>query len=79
MRPSRAMWTRRHRLILVAGSDAAVNTRDPQPFVNMAYAVTRRIPGQPAFNPSEAITIREVLEAYRINGGRFLGRDSEIR
>jgi len=64
--------------ILVAGSDAPVNTRDPQPFVNMAIAVTRRIPGQPALNPSEAITIREVLEAYTINGARFLGRDTEI-
>jgi predicted amidohydrolase YtcJ len=64
--------------ILVAGSDAPVNTRDPQPFVNMAIAVTRRIPGQPAFNPSEAISIREVLEAYTINGARFLGRDAEI-
>lgn len=64
--------------ILVAGSDAPVNTRDPQPFVNMATAVTRRIPGQPAFNPSQAITIREVLAAYTINGARFLGRDAEI-
>jgi predicted amidohydrolase YtcJ len=64
--------------ILVAGSDAPVNTRDPQPFVNMAYAVTRRMPGQPAFNPGEAISIREVLEAYTINGARFLGRDREI-
>ncbi|MGA2841981.1 MAG: amidohydrolase family protein [Steroidobacteraceae bacterium] len=64
--------------ILMAGSDAPVNTRDPQPFVNMATAVTRRIPGQPALNPSEAITIREVLEAYTINGARFLGRDTEI-
>ncbi|MGA2779551.1 MAG: amidohydrolase family protein [Steroidobacteraceae bacterium] len=64
--------------ILVAGSDAPVNTRDPQPFVNMATAVTRRIPGEPAFNPREAITIREVLEAYTINGARFLGRDAEI-
>jgi predicted amidohydrolase YtcJ len=64
--------------ILVAGSDAPVNTRDPQPFVNMATAVTRRIPGEPAFNPNETITIREVLEAYTINGARFLGRDQEI-
>jgi predicted amidohydrolase YtcJ len=64
--------------ILVAGSDAPVNTRDPQPFVNMATAVTRRIPGQPVFNPRETITIREVLEAYTINGARFLGRDAEI-
>jgi predicted amidohydrolase YtcJ len=64
--------------ILVAGSDAPVNTRDPQPFVNMATAVTRRSPGEPAFNPAQAITIREVLDAYTINGARMLGRDKEI-
>ena len=64
--------------ILVAGSDAPVNTRDPQPFVNMAFAVTRRIPGEPVFNAAQAVTIREVLDAYTINGARMLGRDKEI-
>ncbi|HEY0768191.1 MAG TPA: amidohydrolase family protein, partial [Steroidobacteraceae bacterium] len=64
--------------ILVAGSDAPVNTRDPQPFVNMATAVTRRAPGQPAFNPRQAISIREVLDAYTINGARMLGREREF-
>ena len=63
---------------LVAGSDAPVNTRDPQPFVNMAGAVTRRTPGQPVLNAAQAITIREVLDAYTINGARMLGRDQEI-
>ncbi len=64
--------------ILVAGSDAPVNTRDPQPFVNMATAVTRHLPGQPTLNAHQAITIREVLDAYTINGARFLGRDAEF-
>jgi predicted amidohydrolase YtcJ len=64
--------------ILVAGSDAPVGTRDPQPFVNMAVAVTRRSPGQPAFNPRQAVTIREVLDAYTINGARMLGREREF-
>ncbi len=64
--------------ILVAGSDAPVNTRDPQPFVNMATAVTRRIPGEPVFNARQAITLREVLDAYTINGARLLGRDADI-
>jgi predicted amidohydrolase YtcJ len=64
--------------ILVAGSDAPVNTRDPQPFVNMAIAITRHLPGQPVFNPKQTVTIREVLDAYTINGARFLGRDTEI-
>jgi predicted amidohydrolase YtcJ len=64
--------------ILVAGSDAPVGTRDPQPFVNMAVAVTRRTPGQPAFNPRQAITVREALDAYTINGARMLGREREF-
>ena len=60
---------------LVAGSDAPVNTRDPQPFVNMAIGVTRRLPGQPAQNPAQAVSIRDLLDAYTINGARFLHRD----
>jgi predicted amidohydrolase YtcJ len=63
--------------ILVAGSDAPVNTSDPQPFVNMATAVTRRLPGQKPQNPSQAIGIRDVIDAYTINGARFLNRNSE--
>jgi predicted amidohydrolase YtcJ len=63
--------------ILVAGSDAPVDTRDPRPFVNMAVAVTRRNAGEPAFNPRQAVTIREVLDAYTINGARMLGREQE--
>jgi predicted amidohydrolase YtcJ len=59
---------------LVAGSDAPVDTRDPRPFVNMALAVTRRHPGEPALNPKQTISIRDVLDAYTINGARFLRR-----
>jgi len=61
---------------LVAGSDAPVDTRDPRPFVNMALAVTRRHPGERALNPKQAISIRDVVNAYTINGARFLRRDS---
>ncbi len=63
--------------VLVAGSDAPVDTPDPRPFVNMAAAVTRRLPGQSPLNLTEAITIRDVLDAYTINGARFLGREAE--
>ncbi|HUO79434.1 MAG TPA: amidohydrolase family protein [Steroidobacteraceae bacterium] len=63
---------------LIAGSDAPVNTRDPQPFVNMAIAVTRRLPGRAAaLNPAQGVAIRDVLDAYTINGARYLGRDRE--
>jgi len=64
--------------ILVAGSDAPVNTRDPQPFVNMQYGVTRAIPGRPPANPAERLTIKEMLQAYTIDGARAMGRDSEF-
>jgi predicted amidohydrolase YtcJ len=61
---------------LVAGSDAPVNTRDPQPFVNMAIGVTRRLPGQKSLNASQGVGIRDLIDAYTINGARFLHRDS---
>jgi predicted amidohydrolase YtcJ len=64
--------------ILVAGSDAPVSGRDPRPFVNIAGAITRRIPGQPVLNAKQTLTIREVLDAYTIDGARMLGRDREI-
>jgi hypothetical protein len=63
--------------ILVAGSDAPVETRDPQPFVNMAMAVTRRLPGRPALNASQAVPIRDAVDAYTINGAQYLKRDKE--
>lgn len=63
--------------ILVAGSDAPVDTPDPRPFVNMARAVTRRIYHGRALNPGQAISIRDVLDAYTSNGARFLGRERQ--
>ncbi|HWX34803.1 MAG TPA: amidohydrolase family protein [Steroidobacteraceae bacterium] len=63
--------------ILVAGSDAPVETRDPRPFVNMAMAVTRRVPGSPALNASQAVPIRDAIDAYTINGAQYLKRDKE--
>lgn len=64
--------------ILVGGSDAPVGTRDPQPFVNMATAVMRHAPGDLALNARQALSIREALDAYTIDGARFLGREREI-
>jgi predicted amidohydrolase YtcJ len=63
--------------ILVAGSDAPVETRDPRPFVNMARALVRRLPGRPSLNAAEEVSIRDVLDAYTINGARFLGREQD--
>jgi predicted amidohydrolase YtcJ len=58
--------------ILTAGSDAPVETNDPRPFVNMARAITRAFPGKPPLSPQQRISVRDVLDAYTINGARML-------
>ena len=64
--------------ILAAGSDAPVNTRDPQPFVNMQIGVTRALAGQPPANPAERLTIEELVRAYTLNGARAMGRQKDF-
>jgi predicted amidohydrolase YtcJ len=44
----------------------------------MATALTRRLPGQPAASPDQAISISDALDAYTINGARCLGRDADF-
>ena len=63
--------------ILTAGSDAPVETRDPRPFVNMSRAITRRVPGEPALSPWQSLSVREVIQAYTIDGARMLGLERE--
>jgi len=63
--------------ILIAGSDAPVNSRDPQPFVNIGMAVSRRLPGHPPLNPAQSVPVRDAIDAYTINGARYLERDRE--
>jgi predicted amidohydrolase YtcJ len=62
---------------LVGGSDADVETRDPRPFVNIARAVTRRIPGAPVLNGAQTIPLRDAIDSYTISGARFLGWGEE--
>jgi predicted amidohydrolase YtcJ len=64
--------------IVVGGSDAPVGTRDPQPFVNIGTAVLRHASGDMPLNSAQALTVREALNAYTIDGARFLGRESEF-
>ena len=58
--------------ILVAGSDAPVETSDPRPFINMARAVTRAYAGLPALSPRQSIPLRDVIDAYTRNGAEML-------
>lgn len=64
--------------ILVAGSDAPVLTKDPQPFVNMEFGVTRARHGLPPVSPQQRLDIRDLIDAYTINGARALDRASEV-
>ncbi len=59
--------------IVVGGSDAPVDTRDPRPFINMAKAVSRRRNGLPPLNADQSISIRDAIDSYTISGARFLG------
>ena len=64
--------------MFVAGSDAPVLTNDPQPFVNMQYAMTRAKPGLPPTSPWQRLTIREIIDAYTIDGARSIRREKQI-
>jgi predicted amidohydrolase YtcJ len=64
--------------ILVAGSDAPVLTKDPQPFVNMEFGVTRSRHGLRPMSPQQRLNIRDLIDAYTIQGARALNREAEI-
>ncbi len=64
--------------IVVGCSDAPVGTRDPQPFVNIATAMLRHATGDMPLNAAQALTVREALNAYTIEGARFLGRERDF-
>ena len=62
--------------VIVAGSDAPVDTRDPRPFVNIEGAVARDIFGAGALNFGEALSIEDAIDAYTINGARALQQEA---
>jgi predicted amidohydrolase YtcJ len=64
--------------IIAAGSDAPVLNKDPQPFVNMEMGVTRARHGIPPISPWQRLNVRDVIDAYTINGAAALNRASEI-
>ena len=43
----------------------------------MAIAVTRQLPGRPPITPAQRISIQNAIDAYTINGARYLNRDCE--
>jgi predicted amidohydrolase YtcJ len=73
-----ALSTKKAGATLIAGSDAPVDDRDPRPFFNIALGVTRALPNLPPLGPQERLNVRDVLDAYTINGARALGRGAEM-
>jgi predicted amidohydrolase YtcJ len=63
--------------VLAAGSDAPVDTREPQPFVNIQLGVTRANEAGQVLNAAGRISIRDALDAYTINGARLFGHDNQ--
>lgn len=64
--------------MIIAGSDAPVDTIDPRPFVNIEGAVSRRIADRAPFNAGEAISIEDAIDAYTINAARALQQEAIV-
>ena len=64
--------------IISGGSDAPVETRDPRPFYNIQYAITRQHPGLLPLNPAERLSLVEALDTYTVNGAKALGMEQRI-
>ena len=58
--------------VIIAGSDAPVDTKDPRPFINIEGAVSRSIFGLAPLNEDQAISIYEAVDAYTINAAKAL-------
>ncbi|MNO95142.1 N-substituted formamide deformylase precursor [compost metagenome] len=56
--------------VLVAGSDAPVDSRDPRPFENMAAGIVKAAGSGDNFRASQRTSLAEMLAAYTINGAR---------
>lgn len=56
--------------VLVAGSDAPVDSRDPRPFENMAAGIVQSAGSGDEYRASQRTSLTEMLAAYTINGAR---------
>ena len=63
--------------VLVAGSDAPVDSRDPRPFVNIEQAITRAGEDGQVLNQAHAVDLFEALDAYTIHGASLFGHAEE--
>jgi predicted amidohydrolase YtcJ len=58
--------------IVIAGSDAPVDTRDPRPFFHMAMAISRANESGAVFNADQRISIHDAIAAYTRNAAAAL-------
>ena len=65
-------------VILAAGSDAPVDTREPRPFVNIEQAITRQGENDVIWNRAERLDILSILDAYTINGAKALRQSDTV-
>ncbi len=63
--------------VLVAGSDAPVETRSPRPFINMATELTRANEGA-ALNANQTVNVHDLIAAYTINGAHALRQADRV-
>jgi hypothetical protein len=62
--------------IIVAGSDAPVDTREPRPFFHMALAISRANADGAVFNAGERISIHDAISAYTRNAAAAMQQAS---
>ena len=62
--------------VLVAGSDAPVDSRDPRPFENMAAGIVKAAGSGDDFRASQRTSLTEMLAAYTINGARAVRQEA---
>jgi predicted amidohydrolase YtcJ len=62
--------------VLVAGSDAPVDSRDPRPFENMAAGIMKAAGSGDDFRASQRTSLTEMLAAYTINGARAVRQEA---
>jgi hypothetical protein len=60
--------------ILVHGSDAPVDSRDPRPLENLAQSLYRS-DGETVLNADQRIDIHSAIAAFTINGARLMKHD----
>ena len=63
--------------IIVNGSDAPVDSRDPMPLMSLQQAISRGN-GDAVLNKNERIDIHSAIAAFTINGARLFGHDDKL-